>query len=360
MLRTPLGPRSGNERRGPELTPYQRGLIVGAAGSGAKPTQLARQYKVSRDTIKSTLRLDLERKDGESKPRSGRPKAYSDRDERKILRQVRLHPKCTYADVRKACVVTLCDSTLKTILKKHGILNWRARKRPALTEEHAAARLAWCLLRKDWGVEEWVKYMWSDECSVERGSGASQTWVFCTPVQKWNKEMIETYKKGKDISVMVWGCFWGSGRTDLYILDRDFESKKHGYSANSYIEVLDAELAGHHQPGLLFMQDNASIHTAHKVRDWFKEQRIPCVDWPPCSPDLNPIEHVWKVLKKTVLDLHPELEDIRGEENIRQALGTALQEAWSLIPKEYFDRLIESMEARVKAVIKAKGWHTKY
>ena len=108
------------------------------------------------------------------------------------------------------------------------------------------------------------------------------------------------------------------------------------------------------------MQDNTSIHTAYKVQDWFKEQRIPCVDWPLCSPNLNPIEHVWKVLKKTVLDLHPELEDIRGEENICQALGTALQEAWSLIPKEYFDRLIESMEARVKAVIKAKGWHTKY
>ena len=108
------------------------------------------------------------------------------------------------------------------------------------------------------------------------------------------------------------------------------------------------------------MQDNASIHTAHKVRDWFKEQRIPCVDWPPCSPDLNPIEHMWKVLKKTVLDLHPKLEDIQGEENIQQALRTALQEAWSLILKEYFNCLIESIEARVKAVIKAKGWHTKY
>lgn len=30
---------------------------------------------------------------------------------------------------------------------------------------------------------------------------------------------------------MVWGCFWGDGRCDLYVMDRDFESKKHGYSA---------------------------------------------------------------------------------------------------------------------------------
>jgi hypothetical protein len=88
MLQTPLGPHSGNERRGPKLTPYQRGLIVGAAGSGAKPAQLAKQYKLSRDTIKSTLCLNPECKDGESKPQSGQPKAYSDRDECKILQQV--------------------------------------------------------------------------------------------------------------------------------------------------------------------------------------------------------------------------------------------------------------------------------
>jgi hypothetical protein len=70
MLRTPLGPRSGNEWCGPELTPYQRGLIVGVASSGTKPAQIAKRHKLSRDTIKSnlTLRLDPERKDGESKP----------------------------------------------------------------------------------------------------------------------------------------------------------------------------------------------------------------------------------------------------------------------------------------------------
>jgi transposase len=360
MLRTPLGPRSGNIRRGPELTPYARGKIVGAAQSGKTHTQIAITQKWARSTVQSTLSLDLYRNEGESQPRSGRPKTYTEREERSILRQVRLHPKCTYADVRRACLIKLCDSTLKRILKKHGITNWRAKQRPALTEEHAAKRLAWCIERIHWSVEEWRKYMWSDECSVERGSGGNREWVFRTPVQKWQKEMIQIYKKGKDISIMVWGCFWGDGRCDLYILDRDFESKKHGYSANSYIEVLDAEVAGHHREGLIFMQDNASIHTAHKVRAWFAEQRIPVADWPPYSPDLNPIEHLWPHLKRKVLEMHPELETITGEDNIREAIGTALQEAWSLIGKDLMDSLIESMPDRVKACKKAGGWHTKY
>ena len=38
------------------------------------------------------------------------------------------------------------------------------------------------------------------------------------------------------------------------------------------------------------MQDNASIYTAQKVKDWFIEQRVWYIDWPPYSPDLNPIK----------------------------------------------------------------------
>ena len=80
-------------------------------------------------------------------------------------------------------------------------------------------------------------------------------------------------------------------------MDRDFEFLKHGYSANSYLEVLEAEVTPWHQTldkGYVFMQDNVSIHKAEKVKDWFKAHGIDLIiDWPPYFPDLNPIEHVW-------------------------------------------------------------------
>jgi len=44
--------------------------------------------------------------------------------------------------------------------------------------------------------------------------------------------------------VMIWGAFWGSGRSDVYLLEREWESKKHGYSVASYIQVLDDNLIG--------------------------------------------------------------------------------------------------------------------
>ena len=52
---------------------------------------------------------------------------------------------------------------------------------------------------------------------------------------------MQIYGTNKNMKVMVWGAFWDLGRMNLYIMDRDFESKKHRYSANSYIEVLDIE-----------------------------------------------------------------------------------------------------------------------
>ena len=108
------------------------------------------------------------------------------------------------------------------------------------------------------------------------------------------------------------------------------------------------------------MQDNAPIHTARAVTQWFLDIAIPLVDWPPYSPDLNPIEHIWHHLKKTILRMHPELQDMgKGEEAI-EALENALKEAWDALPNTLFEQVADSMPYRVAAVIKAKGWHTKY
>ena len=59
------------------------------------------------------------------------------------------------------------------------------------------------------------------------------------------------------------------GRTTI-IIDRDFKSKKYRYSANSYLKVLNTEVEPIFKDlneGYMFIQNNASIYTAHKVRD---------------------------------------------------------------------------------------------
>jgi len=87
---------------------------------------------------------------------------------------------------------------------------------------------------------------------------------------------------------------------------------------------------------------------------------IPVLEWPPYTSDLNPIEHLWHALKCWIRENHPELEGMGKRDFDRQLMARAIMEGWDALPEELLDSLIGSMRARCEAVVKAKGWHTKY
>ena len=65
----------------------------------------------------------------------------------------------------------MSNTIIKRIIKAQGLTHWRTKKRPELIEEVVAIRLAWALERRLWTVDQWRKYMWSDEYSMEWGKG---------------------------------------------------------------------------------------------------------------------------------------------------------------------------------------------
>jgi transposase len=362
MTRPILAEVSGNSRKGPELTPYERGKVVARWEDGKTVPDIHRKMHIARSTIRNTIEAGSNREQGRSLPRSGRPKALSRSEEQYILYLARRFPKCTYRQLGESILPRVSRKTIYRILKRHHITRWRARKRPFLTKEVAKERYRWAKIHRHWTDSQWEQVEWSDECSVAQGKGKGPVWVFRTPQSKWDNECVDPKPTGKKASVMVWGAFsLRLGRSDLVIMERDANARKHGYTAASYIRALEQEIPRTYESGMLFMQDNAPIHTARIVKEWLRDNSIRVLKWPPYSPDLNPIEHLWALLKRALYQQFPGIEQLHGPQDfVERELGRALQLAWESIQDDVLQRLGRSMRRRVQAVYKAKGWHTKY
>jgi transposase len=143
-------------------------------------------------------------------------------------------------------------------------------------------------------------------------------------------------------------------------MERDPNAKKGGYSSQSYIWALTKGLLPRWRAHQLFMQDNAPIHTARRTMRWLAEHRITPITWPPYSPDLNPIEHLWWRLKRMMYTQYPQYNNLSRAEEEWDSFCEALQACWLAIPGSLIKKLILSMGRRLSAVRKARGWNTKY
>jgi hypothetical protein len=103
----------------------------------------------------------------------------------------------------------------------------------------------------------------------------------------------------------------------------------------------------------LVMEDGAPVHRAKVAQNFRTANSMESIPHPPQSPDLNPIEHVWKQLK-IMVNRRP------TRPRNTEELWMALQQEWLNIEIDFINSLIDSMPRRVKAVYDAQGKSTKY
>ncbi|CAH1998257.1 unnamed protein product [Acanthoscelides obtectus] len=102
-----------------------------------------------------------------------------------------------------------------------------------------------------------------------------------------------------------------------------------------------------------FQQDNARPHVARVTIDFFQHNDVTLLPWPPRSPDLSPIEHVWDMMGRRLINLQRPPHTL---EALREELVVALNE----IPQEDIDHLIRSMPRRVGECVAHQGASTHY
>jgi hypothetical protein len=110
---------------------------------------------------------------------------------------------------------------------------------------------------------------------------------------------------------------------------------------------------------LAWQHDGAPCHRSFETTDNLYRRNIPTIDWPPYSPDLNLIEHVWHWMRRYIQEQYFTAYYDASRISL-QELKRIIQEAWDAVPDSYIESLFESWWKRCQAVIDAKGGPTKY
>src|SRR5436305_2551341 len=100
-------------------------------------------------------------------PKSGRPRIFTGRDERNIVKMLWSGECSTAVDIKKKLKsdykISVSENTVKRTLRRNGFSSRIKKKKPYLKKTHRQKRLNFAKKYKDWGVEEWSKVIWSDE-----------------------------------------------------------------------------------------------------------------------------------------------------------------------------------------------------
>ena len=153
------------------------------------------------------------------------------------------------------------------------------------------------------------------------------------PGERYADCCVTEHDRFGDGSVMVWAGISIDGKTDLHVIPGNLSGVRYRDEILHPIVIPYAGAVGY---GFILMDDNARPHRARVVTDYLENETIERMEWPSCSPDMNPIEHAWDMLQKAV-STRPILP------NNRQELSVALIEVWTRLPHLCFRRLIHSI-----------------
>jgi transposase len=279
--------------------------------------------------------------------RSGRPRCTEEARDASMEEMAEEIKFVVPKDIRRELQLECSPRTVRRRLDEIGLFGRVAQEADEYDERILKLRLSFARGFLHFTQQDWDTVIFSDEVHfvlghhgqvwVQRPAGAAYAPQYCKPAE------TEFYK------VTLWGCFCsqgvGAGRIFLGDLNKEL-----------YCDILENNL----KPTYLrffprgvwrFLQDNASPHVNEAVNVWMHNHGIHIIEFPPRSPDLNPIENLWHILKWRVDHRNP-----RTAEEFERIIG----EEYGAISVEECATLASSMPDRLSQCIAFQGHKTKY
>ena len=271
------------------------------------------------------------------KERSGRPSLLTSEMVEVIKRKLKAQPYSTQKDlsheIKLKLGVKISNPAISRYLKKFG--KYRKPQEVlvvSLENKQKRINFASSLLQDDL-----QNIVFSDETTFQLGKNKKKLFVL-----KGDKAPL-TPQTFPVASVMVWGAISKKGKIAMSFIEDSFSKEK-------YISILSRCLPSadkvYGENKWRFQHDNSPCHTAYSVKEWIKENVHEVIDHPPQSPDLNPIELIWAIMKGYVSNSMPKSKD---------ELCDAVHEAWDRISEETCFNCIEHTRKNLFKVIDNKG-----
>ena len=324
-----------------------RGLRTHASWSFRR---IAREVGVAVSTVFSICKAPST----PTKVKPGRPKILSTPIRKRLIEiatSSQQNRRLPYSEVAALAGITAGPHQLRAAFASEGYHRRVARARPYLSQDIKDKRLDWAWHYADWTWTDWNKVIWSDEAAFNVGglSSSGRTWVTRMPGEEDIEDcLVPVFPKLQ--TVLVWACFKGGIKGPLIIWDKEnwgTTVKSHSFTQHivpSFHEFWQQQ-SQLQLDYVYLMQDNASPHTAGHTQSRFKELGIwgYFIDWPPSSPDCNPIENVWRLMKQRIRQRTP-------FPTTNEALRIAIHEEWDAITSEELSSLVNSLPTRVREV----------
>jgi transposase len=171
----------GNRNK-PHHSPHKRTKIVWQYLSGVSAKAVAAKFDLTPSAVYSIHQRYKNQQSAKSNPRSGRPTTLNERHKRHIFLLIKDDPFIATSDLIAQAGLPCSSRTLTRYLRREGIKHFKALQRPLLTPEIAAERLEFANLYVNKPLEWWRRVIFSDECTVERGSGRGVRWAWGSSV----------------------------------------------------------------------------------------------------------------------------------------------------------------------------------
>ncbi len=305
-----------------DLTVVQKTTIDTLHKEGKTQKVIAKEAGCSQSSVSKHIN-----REAKGRKRCGRKKCTSNRDKPHPGEDCETKPIQNVGEIHKEWTAAGVSASRTTTHRHMQDMGFSCRipcVKPLLNNRQRQKRL-------DWTAAEWSKVMFSDESKfcISFGNQGPRVWRKRGEAQ--NPRCLRSSVKFPQ-SVMVWGAMSSAGVGPLCFL----RSK---VNTAVYQEVLEHFMlpAADHLYGdadFIFQQDLAPAHSAKATSTWFKDHGIPVLNWPANSPDLNPIENLWGIVKRKMRYARP---------NNAEELKATIRATWALITPEQCHRLIDSM-----------------